>query len=249
LSEKLGLTTEQTFVTQATTSQDIAVFLDTLWSRSGDIPLTPSMRTAFHTYVLTVGLGGWRNATVLNMPWKQIRFALVRDSDNSARTKLIAHVLIIQNKRSHGLRRTQDHKYVFILFILSRYCPPANELIKVRIRIEFAVTFVPYSAFCLLSFLGTRALADDVFEAGYRSWDELLNRPQLEPGIDYLPLPLKTDAMDQRAISITQEKMNGIWNRVVLVSGLRESLKPYSLRVGAAATLNGTHKFSAVCDL
>ena len=76
--------------------------------------------------------------------------------------------------------------------------------------------------------------------------DELLDRPLLEPGIDYIPLPLKSNVLEKRVIPLGQEKLNEIWNRAVLVAGLRSSLKPYSLRVGTAGRLNGTYEIFGV---
>ncbi|KAB5572287.1 hypothetical protein GE09DRAFT_1216851 [Coniochaeta sp. 2T2.1] len=215
LSRQLSLTTEQTFVKQQTSPEDIALFLDTLWTRSADIPLTASTRIAFHTFMLVAGIGGFRNGSILNLPYKQVRFALVRDPDCPSSSKIVAHILIVQNKRRKGLRRNQDDK------------------------IEFSVTFVPGRTFCLSSFLVARALADNAFDAEYQTYEELLDRPILEPGIDYLPLPFKTGILDRRIIPLGQEKLNDIWNRTLLVAGLRQSMKPYSLRVGAAGRLNG----------
>ncbi|KAH7016381.1 uncharacterized protein B0I36DRAFT_388981, partial [Microdochium trichocladiopsis] len=215
MARQYGLTTEQMFVKQETTAEDIAVFLDTLWTRSEDIPLTPTKRIAFHVYVLVVGIGGFRNSSVLGLPYRQVRFALVRDRDHPDSSKLVAHVLIIQNKRRKNLRRTQDDK------------------------IEFTITFVPGRTVCLLSQLASRAVADDAFEAGYQTLDDLLYLPQLESGIYYLPLPLKNDVLDKPIIPLHQGKLNEIWNRTLLVSGLRQTMKPYSLRVGAANRLNG----------
>ncbi|KAI2613362.1 hypothetical protein GGR54DRAFT_642931 [Hypoxylon sp. NC1633] len=174
------------------------------------------MRIAFHTYILVVGIGSFRGGSVLNLPYKQVRFALVQDPASPASTKLVAHVLIIHNKRQKLIRRSQDDK------------------------IEFTVTFMPGRPFCLLSLLAARALADDAFAAGYQSFNELLNRPIMEPGSDYLPLPLKDNVLDKRAIPLTQKKMNEVWNRTVLISGVRKKLKAYSLRVGAGGRLNGT---------
>jgi hypothetical protein len=107
-------------------------------------------------------------------------------------------------------------------------------------RIEFHATFVPSGLFCLLSLLGTRALADDAFEGGYKTWDELLNKPKLEPGIDEIHLPLKS-GIKKRAIPLGQEQMGRIFKRVVQVSGIRKPIKPYSMRVGAAGRINGIY--------
>lgn len=60
--------------------------------------------------MLVAGIGGFRNGSILNLPYKQVRLALVRDPDRPSFSKLVGHVLIIQNKRRKGLQRTQDDK-------------------------------------------------------------------------------------------------------------------------------------------
>lgn len=116
--------------------------------------------------------------------------------------------------------------------------PALHVGIALPYRIKFTITTIPCPAFCLVSLLISRALADNLFEAGYRTIDELLNRPAMEDGVDSIPLPLKESAKIRRAIPLGQE-LNEIWNRVVL-SGVRQSMRPYSLRVGAAGRLDGT---------
>lgn len=113
-------------------------------------------------------------------------------------------------------------------------------LTVLHVRIEFSIAFLPGRTFCLLSFLVARALADNAFEAGYQTLEELIEKPRLELGIDYLPLPFKDDILLRRIIPLGQEQLNNIWNRTIVVAGLRQSMKPYSLRVGAAGRLNGT---------
>ncbi|KAL1850467.1 hypothetical protein Daus18300_012881 [Diaporthe australafricana] len=216
LSTQFNLVTEQIMLKQEATAEDIALFLDTLWSRAPYISLTPNTRLAFHTYVLLAALGGFRPGSILNLPWKRVEFGLVRDPLQPKCIRLNAHVLVIHNKRRAGtLKRTQDDK------------------------VNFTVTLVPCPTFCLVSFLAARALAEDLFEAGYRTIDELLNRPFMEKHINYIPLPLKESAKTKRAIPLGQEKLNEICNRVVLCSGVRQSMRPYSLRVGAGGRLDG----------
>lgn len=106
-------------------------------------------------------------------------------------------------------------------------------------RVVFTITLVPCPIFCLVSLLVSRALAENLFEAGYQTIDELLNLPAMEKGVDFIPLPLKESAKAKRAIPLGQEKLNEIWNRVVQCSGVRQSMRPYSLRVGAGGRLDG----------
>ncbi|KAH7027193.1 uncharacterized protein B0I36DRAFT_364435 [Microdochium trichocladiopsis] len=140
MAEKYKLTLEQTFVKQQATAEDIAVWLITLWTRSGDIDISPAKRVAFHVYVLLAGITGFRNSSLFGLPYSQVRFSLVRDPDDRRNSRLVAHILIIHSKR---IQRNQDNK------------------------IEFSITFVPCRVFCLLSQLVARAIADDAFEAGY----------------------------------------------------------------------------------
>ena len=126
MSRQYDLTTEQTFVKQETTAEDISLFLDTLWTRSADIPLTATKRVSFHTYVLIAGLGGFRNGSILGLPYSQVRFALVQNPSDPSSSKLVVHVLIIQNKRRKVLRRTQDDKYVFLNSPSGGLLPPSR---------------------------------------------------------------------------------------------------------------------------
>ncbi|CAJ2509178.1 Uu.00g142040.m01.CDS01 [Anthostomella pinea] len=195
LSDNLCLTRAQTIVKQEIMTDDIALFLDTLWTRAADIRLTPAKRIAFHTYLLVTGLAGFQNGSVLSLPYEQVQFGLARDPHDPAALKLVAHILVIQNNRKKDtIQRDQDDK------------------------VAFSIGFVPAHTFCLLSLLVARALADDAFEEGYRTLDELLDRPLLEPGMCYLNLPLKQDIGKKPAIPLTQEKLNEI--RIVSVSSL-----------------------------
>lgn len=53
---------------QEATAQDITLFLNTLWTRAPDIPLTPNTRLAFHAFILLAALGGFRPGSILNLP-------------------------------------------------------------------------------------------------------------------------------------------------------------------------------------
>ncbi|KAI0517218.1 hypothetical protein F5B22DRAFT_134403 [Xylaria bambusicola] len=107
LTNECGLTRKQTFIKREITSEDIALLIRTLWFRAPAIPLTSSMRVAFHSYLLVVGLGGFRNASVLNMLYEQVQFGLVRDQEDPTSVKLVVHILVHHNKRNR--RRHMAH--------------------------------------------------------------------------------------------------------------------------------------------
>ncbi|KAI1322660.1 hypothetical protein F5Y16DRAFT_30440 [Xylariaceae sp. FL0255] len=217
LADKLGLTRKQLFVKREATPEDITLFIDTIWTQSHHLSMTSSTRLAFHTYLLITGLAGYRNGSVLNMPYRQVRFALVRDPSNPESPRvLVAYVLVYHNKRKEDrLQRNQDD------------------------TIEFAITCVPGPYYDLLTLLAGRALLDDAFKAGYKSFDEMLDLPYMDPGCYHIPLDFKEDILDKRIIPLTQEKLNEHWNRTLLVAGCRDHIKPYSMRVGTAGRLNG----------
>ncbi|KAI3323838.1 hypothetical protein HD806DRAFT_495734 [Xylariaceae sp. AK1471] len=57
-------------------------------------------------------LGGWRQGSLVNMPYSQVWFVHVRDLDIPSRSILVAHVLVIHNKRQKTLKRSRDDKSV-----------------------------------------------------------------------------------------------------------------------------------------
>lgn len=64
---------------QEAIAEDVALFLDTLWSRAPYISLTLNTWLALHTFVLLASLGGFWPGSILNLPWERVAFALVRD--------------------------------------------------------------------------------------------------------------------------------------------------------------------------
>ena len=107
-------------------------------------------------------------------------------------------------------------------------------------RLEFGILAIPTQLICLLRSLVARAIADDAFEAGYRTAEEVL-WPQHSLGDqDVQELPIKSDFQDKYITPISYTQYYELFLRTLLVAGLAERLRPYSLRVGAAGRLDGT---------
>lgn len=105
--------------------------------------------------------------------------------------------------------------------------------------IDFSVTFVPEKRVCLLSLIIAQALADQAFDPGFQSFEEVLTRPKFEDGIDYIPLRWKEKMLGEPIFPIDYNRYASLWNRAWLVSGARDEVRPYSMRVGAGARIDG----------
>ncbi|KAK7408680.1 hypothetical protein QQX98_009148 [Neonectria punicea] len=213
LAPAKGLSLKQTFVKREATSADIIVLLQPVWSRADAIPCTPDERIAFHTVILLEGMGGWRPNILMEMKYRQVSFAIVRDLNNRSETKLVATVSIEQNKRDQNKARTAQ-----------------NELMS------FSVTIVPQPLLCLGSLLVTRAIKDKAFQVPFESLEDLLRQPHLD-GVDYVPLAWREDVLDEMIIPLKYHLFWELWNRTFFVSGARERMRPYSMRVGAGRRL------------
>jgi hypothetical protein len=107
-------------------------------------------------------------------------------------------------------------------------------------RVDFSVVCVPRPEICLARIIISRALAANAFDAGYRTFEELLSRPNLE-NTDFLPLQWKDkdEILERSIFPMAYMKYNRIWHRLLLVAGLRKDTRIYGLRVGAAGRLDG----------
>lgn len=101
---------------------------------------------------------------------------------------------------------------------------------------------MPCQTICLLSLIIAQALHDDAFEAGFKSLDDLLTQPKLGE-TDCLDLQWKEDKMQHEIFPLPYEKYWGLWNTVWRTAGNRNSIRPYSLRVGAGSALDGERTY------
>ncbi|KAL8285643.1 hypothetical protein RB600_009869 [Gaeumannomyces tritici] len=214
LSQRFGLTLEQSFVKAGATDRDIILFLRTLWTRAKDIPCSRRVRVAMHSIILLAGIGGFRPGTLFQLSYSQVQLAVVRDPSTQTR-KLVAEVTIRQNKvKKDVVLKSQKE------------------------TISFAVAPIPYSLCCLSTLLFAAAVSDEAFETPFTSFEELLQRPDLE-NVDYIPLPWKPGMERRQILPVTYHVGWPIWNRTLEVAGLREPVRFYSTRVGAGGRLDG----------
>jgi len=103
------------------------------------------------------------------------------------------------------------------------------------------VKFVVLSLVSVLSPAGCCALLAayvDAFKTQFKSLNEILNRLDLEYS-QVVDLPWKEEKMNELIFTMDYDKYWKHWQRLWLVAGNREPIRPYCLRVGAGSSLNG----------
>lgn len=110
---------------------------------------------------------------------------------------------------------------------------PANS----RFRVKISITIVPWPLLCIVSQVIVVALEKNAFETPFSSMGEILCRPIMED-VDYVPLRWKKDMEHQTLFEITYPAFYELWYQVLLVAGVREPPRPYSMRVGAGGRLH-----------
>ncbi|KAK4221297.1 hypothetical protein QBC38DRAFT_550101 [Podospora fimiseda] len=83
----------------------------------------------------------------------------------------------------------------------------------------------------------SQAIFDKAFKAGYQSFEDLLKTPRLE-NTECLELEWKEEMLEKEIFPIDYDVYLKLWNRLWLVAGNRDKIRPYSLRVGAGAALD-----------
>ncbi|KAH7633844.1 hypothetical protein B0T09DRAFT_334751 [Sordaria sp. MPI-SDFR-AT-0083] len=213
LAQKSNLSCRQTFEKTEATTDDVLLILSTLWERAADIPCAPRHRLAFHTLVL-IGSIGFRPGTYENMLYRQVKLLVVRDPDTK-QSRLVAEITINQNKLS------------------------ANKIDKGADVVTFSATMVPCQIVCLVTFVAIQALHDDAFETEFSSFDELLQRPNLED-VDCIELRWKDGMQEKPIFPLKYYRFLELWNRTWLVAGNRNTLRPYALRIGGGNKIDGS---------
>ncbi|KAL6794822.1 hypothetical protein GGI42DRAFT_128351 [Trichoderma sp. SZMC 28013] len=219
LGEELGLSLEQGFEKSEMTAEDVIFCLDTVWTRAKDISCRPSIRLAFHCATLLGGIGGWRPGSLVNIRYKDIELAWVRDPNDLSKTWPVVFITIHHVKqKKHHIQRDQ------------------------RSRLKFGMIVVPYKLLCLVTLFTIKAISDNAFKAGFHSCDQVLRPGPLEKGVDFVRLEWKDEVLkeDKKIVPISYNQFLDIWNRVHFVAGSREKKRPYSLRVGAGGRLDGS---------
>lgn len=106
--------------------------------------------------------------------------------------------------------------------------------------LDVSVTILPRNLFCLVSVAVARALADNAFHTPVDSLGDLLSRPNLGSQ-RRLRVKWKDEILDRPIFPIDYPTFRHLWNRITFVAGYRESVRPYSLRVGAGNRLDGSY--------
>ena len=81
----------------------------------------------------------------------------------------------------------------------------------------------------------------DAFEDDISTFHDLLHRPILEDR-DYVPFKWKGHVLDKPIFPLLKQRLFDLWHRTLLVAGVRNPPRLYSLRVGAGARLDGKNE-------
>ncbi len=111
--------------------------------------------------------------------------------------------------------------------------PPVNS-------VAHSTTLVPFPLIDSASLVITRAIQMDALDldVSYRSLRELLQRPRLgETG--RIDIPWKEEFLKKPLFPLKYADFWAIWHRCLYVIGSRKDIRPYSLRVGAGARMDG----------
>ncbi|KAI1861508.1 hypothetical protein JX265_009475 [Neoarthrinium moseri] len=218
LAPALDLDTNPDYRKIEMTTADIKVILSTLWERADVIPCEPDTRMSFHQFILMEGIGGFRRGTLISLTYSQLQVSIVRDPENPVRRRIVVTICVKRNKIRETAKTSRARNGGII---------------------GFSVTTVPNRTFCLASMIITRAVKKDAFKAGYRTIDDILDTPNMEEGVNFIPLDWRPEITSQKALSLTSSSLDTLWKRVLQVAGYRELARVYSLRVGAGIRLDG----------
>ncbi|KAK7425950.1 hypothetical protein QQZ08_007532 [Neonectria magnoliae] len=104
----------------------------------------------------------------------------------------------------------------------------------------FISTTVPFKPICLLTYIVAVAIAKGAFAEDYTHAAQILYPgPLLEGHNEYVPLKWKKEILEEPVLPLAYSQFNRLWHRTLLVAGLRDDPRPYSMRVGAAGPLDG----------
>jgi hypothetical protein len=78
----------------------------------------------------------------------------------------------------------------------------------------------------------------DALAISFKSAHELLHRPALGK-TDRIDIPWKEEFLDKPLFPLTYPQFYELWTRCLLVIGCRKTIRPYALRVGAGARMDG----------
>ncbi|KAK4118961.1 hypothetical protein N657DRAFT_675226 [Parathielavia appendiculata] len=132
LAEKYGLIRESelTFKKVETTSDDLLVLLNTLWTRAEDVPCQPESRASLHFTLILAGFG-FRPGSLLRICYnvKDLRLFVVRDPHHLGEMTLAATITVVHDKRHTADPRSQKPGIAHSTYGKS----PATEILSVYI--------------------------------------------------------------------------------------------------------------------
>lgn len=96
----------------------------------------------------------------------------------------------------------------------------------------------PYSILCPVSLVVARASSEDALSPSFKSLYQLLHQPLFDANIDCISLPWKEELLDEEIFPIDYHRFWALLARTVAVVGYPESLRPYTVRVGASVRLD-----------
>jgi hypothetical protein len=82
------------------------------------------------------------------------------------------------------------------------------------------------------------AFFKNAFSTDFATPEKILY-PEPDFTVNYVPLAWKEEMLDEHVFPLDYKSYWALWNRVLLVGGLRSKPKPYSVRVGAGNRLDG----------
>ncbi|EXM35583.1 Zinc finger C2H2-type [Fusarium oxysporum f. sp. vasinfectum] len=215
LATEHGLSRTQLFEKKEMTLEDQLMILRTVWQRARYITCQPCQRLSFSAMLIMGGIGGWRYESLKQLTYRDIELGWVRDPRNPQKGQCVATIRIHHAKRKKDkIERDQTSSFTF------------------------GITLVPFKPVCLLTHIVSMAFFKDAFSTNFTTPEDILF-PKPDSEVDYVPLSWKDEIKDDLVFQLGYKLYWKLWHRVLLVGGLRENPKPYSVRVGAGNRLDG----------
>jgi hypothetical protein len=96
------------------TTEDVLLFLDTLWTKAKHIPCHPETRNAMHCVILLGAFGGWRPGSLMNMKYQDVEFGWFSHPKYPQKVWPVVTITIHHVKQRKGvIKRTQRAMLVY----------------------------------------------------------------------------------------------------------------------------------------
>jgi hypothetical protein len=104
--------------------------------------------------------------------------------------------------------------------------------------IAYSSALVPYLPLCAASLVIARALELGALAIDYNSAHALFHRPVLGR-TDRIDIPWKEAFLNETLFPLKYAEFLDAWQRCLFVLGCRKPIRPYAMRVGAGARMDG----------